>query len=86
MDGSGNFTYQLLSPALTYKWRTYAINSIGSGDYATIATGTFVGAGGKRWDGTAWQPTTTSKRYDGASWVDFTIAKRFNGTSWVDLT
>lgn len=86
LDGSGNFTYQLISPALTYKWRTYAINSIGSGDYATIATGTFVGAGGKRWDGSAWQPTTTSKRYDGASWVDFTIAKRWDGSAWVDLT
>lgn len=87
LDASGNFTYQLLSPALTYRWRTYAVNSIGTGDYATTSSpGVFVGAGGKRWDGTAWQPTTTSKRYDGANWVDFTIAKRFDGTSWVDLT
>lgn len=86
LDGSGNFTYSLLAPALTYKWRAYAVNSVGTGDLATMSVGTFVGAGGKRFDGTSWNPTTTSKRFDGTNWVDFTIAKRFNGTSWVDLT
>ena len=86
LDGSGNFTYQLLTPALTYKWRVYAVNSIGTGDMATMSAGTFVGAGGKRFDGTSWNPTTTSKRFDGTNWVDFTIAKRFDGTNWVDLT
>lgn len=86
VDGSGNFTYQLLTPALTYKWRTYAVNSIGTGDYATTASGTFVGAGGKRWTGTTWEPTATSKRYDGSNWVDFTTAKRWDGSAWVDLT
>jgi hypothetical protein len=86
LDGSGNFTYSLLTPALTYKWRVYAINSIGTGDAATMSSGTFVGAGGKRFDGTSWQPTATSKRFDGTNWVDFTTAKRFDGTNWVDLT
>lgn len=86
LDASGNFTYQLLTPALTYKWRTYAVNSIGTGDLAITATGTFVGAGGKRYTGTAWEPTATSKRFDGTNWVDFTTAKRYDGTTWVDLT
>lgn len=83
---SGTFTYQLLAPALTYKWRVQAVNNLGAGDYVTTSTGTFVGAGGKRWDGTSWNPTTVSKRFDGTNWVDLTIAKRFDGTNWVDLT
>lgn len=86
LDSSGNFTYQLLTPALTYRWRAYAVNSIGTGDVATTSSGTFVGAGGKRWDGSTWNPTIISKRYDGTNWVDLSIAKRFDGTNWVDLT
>jgi len=86
LDGSGNFTYQLLSPALTYKWRVYAVNSIGTGDFATMSTGVFVSSGGKRWTGTQWTPTETAKRWDGTQWLDLTIAKRWDGSSWVDLT
>lgn len=90
LDSNSRFEYQLLAPALTYKWRTYAVNSIVDGgatpEYAVSSTGTFVGAGGKRFDGSVWQPTAISKRYDGTQWVDFTIAKRWNGTAWVDLT
>ena len=86
LDSSGNFVYSLLTPALTYKWRVYAVNSIGTGDIATMSSGTFVGAGGKRFDGSSFQPTSTSKRYDGNNWVDFTTAKRYDGNSWVDLT
>lgn len=83
----GSFTYQLLTPALTYKWRVYAKNIIGTGDLTRVTpVGVFVSAGGRRWSGSSWNPTTTSKRFDGTNWVDFTIAKRFNGTSWVDLT
>lgn len=86
LDASGNITYELLTPALTYKWRVYAVNSIGTGDYATMTTETFVGAGGKRYTGTAFEPTATSKRFDGTSWIDFTTAKRYDGSTWVDLT
>lgn len=86
LDGSGNFTYSLLTPALTYKWRVYAVNSIGTGDYATTATGTFVSSGGKRWDGSQWLPTEIAKRWDGSAWQDLTIAKRWDGSQWVDLT
>jgi hypothetical protein len=86
LDSNGRFEYQLLTPALNYLWRVYAINSIGVGDYATTPVSTFVSAGGKRFDGTSWIPTATSKRYDGTNWIDFTIAKRWNGSSWDDLT
>jgi hypothetical protein len=86
LDSSGNFEYQLLTPALNYLWRVAAVNSVGVGDYAVTPTSTFVSAGGKRFDGTSWIPTATSKRYDGSNWIDFTIAKRWNGTTWDDLT
>lgn len=98
VDSSGNMTYQLLTPALTYLWRVQGVNSVGGGDYATTATGTFVGAGGKRNTSTGWEPTQTSKRYDAAAnngngdWIDFTIAKRYDAAAnngngaWLDLT
>ena len=86
LDSSGNITYELLAPALTYKWRTYAVNSIGDGELATTPTGVFVSSGGKRWTGTEWSPTEVAKRWDGTQWLDLTIAKRWDGSSWVDLT
>ena len=90
LDGSGNFTYQLLTPALTYKWRVYAVNSIvtagATPEYSLLSSATFVGAGGKRWVGDAWEPTSTSKRWDGTTWADFTTAKRWDGNTWADLT
>lgn len=86
LDSGGNITYELLAPALTYKWRTYAVNSIGDGEISTMSTGVFVSSGGKRWTGTEWTPTETAKRWDGTQWLDLTIAKRWDGSSWVDLT
>ncbi len=86
LNSSGDFEYQLLTPALTYLWRVYAVNSIGDGETAEIAAEVFVGAGGKRYTGTVWEPTSTSRRYDGTSWVDFGTAKRWDGSAWVDLT
>ena len=100
LDGSGNFTYTLLTPALTYKWRVFAVNSIGTGDIATMSSGTFVSAGGRRFRGTGevnsgtWQPTENAKRYTGTQWVDLTVAKKYDpsytdpvtGSHWKDLT
>jgi hypothetical protein len=100
LDGSGNFTYQLLKPALTYRWRVYAVNSIGTGDIATMSTGVFVSSGGKRWDTetSSWKPTEVAKRWDlslnggNGGWADLTIAKRWDSAvnsgagGWVDLT
>lgn len=82
---SGSFEYNLLTPALTYRWRVAAKNDVGVGEYRTSTTGVFVSSGGRRWTGSAWEPTQTAKRFDGSNWVDITIAKRWNGTSWVDL-
>ena len=92
----GSFTYQLLTPALTYKWRVYAKNSVGSGDQTRVTpTGTFVSSGGRRYipETSQWKPTEIAKRYgiEGASkdqtvkWWDIVTAKRWNGTSWEDL-
>lgn len=55
-------------------------------NFATNATGYFLAAGGKRFDGTNWIPTQTAKRFDGTDWVPLTIAKRFDGTNWVPLS
>ena len=80
-----SYTYNGLTPGATYKFRSYAVNEMGSGAYATTGS-TFVPAGGKRWTGTAWQPTATAKRWNGTAWVDLTTAKRWSGSAWVDLT
>jgi hypothetical protein len=82
---SQTYTFTGLTPGATYKFRTYAVNEMGSGPYAVSAS-TFVPAGGKRWTGTAWQATGTAKRWNGTAWIDLTTAKRFNGTSWQDLS
>jgi hypothetical protein len=86
LDSSGSFTYELLSPALTYIWRSFAINSIGTGDMSTTPTGVFVSSGGKRWNGTTFVPTETAKRKVSGGWQDLTVAKRWNGTVWQDLS
>ena len=80
-----SYTYNGLTPGATYKFRSYAVNEMGSGAFATTGS-TFVPAGGKRWTGTAWQPTATAKRWNGTAWVDLTTAKRWSGSAWVDLT
>jgi len=80
------YTYTSLTPALTYLFRVYSTNSIGNSANTTTESGTFVPAGGKRWDGTTFTPTSTAQRYNGTAWVEITTAKRYNGTEWVDLS
>ena len=79
------YTYNNLTPALYYQVRVYAVNSAGS-SAGTSSASVFVAAGGKRWTGTTWTPTTIAKRWNGSAWVDLTIAKRWNGSAWVDLS
>jgi hypothetical protein len=83
---SQSYTYTNLTPALTYLFRVYATNSIGNSAFTTTATGVFVPAGGKRYDGATFTPTTVARRWDGSAWTDITIARRWNGSSWVDLS
>lgn len=85
MDGSRQYVYLNLDGGKYYKFRTRAVNSEGAGAW-TESTSTFVPAGGRRWDGSAWTPTTIARRWNGSAWVDLTIAKRWNGSAWVDLT
>jgi hypothetical protein len=84
------YTYSLLTPALTYQFRAYATNAIGTSTVIESST-KFVSAGGRRKiSGGTFEPTQTAKRYNAATnqWVDITIAKRYNGATsqWVDLT
>ena len=81
----GSYTYTGLTAGLTYRFRAYATNAVGSSAFAT-ATDLFVPAGGKKWDGSVWASTTTAKRWDGSAWADLVTAKRWNGSSWVDLS
>lgn len=85
-----NVTFTNLSPALTYKFRALATNSIGSSAWTTSGS-FFLPAGGKRYDTATSQfiATNTAKRYDAATsqWKDINTAKRYNSatSSWVDL-
>jgi hypothetical protein len=79
------YTYTNLTPGQTYIFRVYATNSIGNSAYTTSGS-VFIPAGGKRWDGSAWNSTATAKRWDGSAWVDLSTAKRWNGSAWVDLS
>lgn len=80
-----SYTYTGLTAGLTYRFRTYATNVTGNSAYTT-APDLFVPAGGKRYDGSAWNSTATAKRFDGSAWVDLTTAKRFDGSTWIDLS
>lgn len=82
---SQQFTYSNLDGGKTYKFRTRAVNSEGAGAWTESAS-TFIPAGGRRWTGSTWEPTTIAKRWNGSAWVDLTIAKRWNGSAWVDLS
>lgn len=83
-------TFQNLTPALTYKFRALATNSIGNSVWTTSGS-FFLPAGGKRYNTATGQftATNTAKRYDGATsqWKDINTAKRYNSatSSWVDL-
>jgi hypothetical protein len=79
------YTYTNLTAGLTYLFRSFAVNSVGSSAFATSA-GVFVPAGGRRWDGSGWTSTATAKRWDGTAWVDLSTAKRWDGTAWIDLS
>jgi len=85
-----NVTFSNLSPALTYKFRALATNSIGNSAWAESGS-FFLPAGGKRYNTATSQfiATNTAKRYDAATsqWKDINTAKRYNSatSSWVDL-
>lgn len=81
----GSTVFNDLAPALTYTFRAYATNAVGNSAYATSA-GVFIPAGGKRWDGSAWQSTTIGRRWTGTEWTNLTVARRWNGTDWIDLS
>ena len=85
MDGSRQFTYVGLDGGKSYKFRTRAVNADGNGAFTESAL-TFIPAGGKRWNGSAWVVTTTAKRWTGSAWTDIQTAKRWSGSAWVDLS
>jgi hypothetical protein len=82
---SQSHTYTSLTAGLDYLFRVYASNAIGNSAFTTSAS-LFVPAGGKRYDGTTFNSTTTAKRFDGTQWIDLTVAKRWNGSLWTDMS
>lgn len=80
---AGSLTY-----GLYYKFRMRAGNSDGYSAYteSNNPSSIFLPAGGRRFDGSTFNPTTIAKRHNGTDFVTLTIAKRHNGTSFVDLT
>lgn len=79
---AGTLTY-----GKTYQFMMYATNIDGA-SAATVSNSpstVFLPSGGRRFDGSNFNPTTIARRFDGTNWNTLTIAKRFNGTSWVDL-
>jgi hypothetical protein len=80
-----SYTYSSLTPALWYQFRVFANNPAGA-SAGTVSSSTFVSAGGRRWNGSAWNPNDTAKRWNGSAWVDLSIARRWNGSAWIDLT
>jgi hypothetical protein len=86
IGGAGGSTvFNDLPPALTYTFRAYATNAVGNSAFATSAE-VFIPAGGKRWDGLAWNSTTIGRRWTGTDWTNLTVARRWNGTDWADLS
>jgi hypothetical protein len=69
MDGSRQYVYASLDGGKYYKFRTRAVNSEGAGAWVESSS-TFIPAGGRRWTGTEWLPTTIAKRWNGSAWVD----------------
>lgn len=84
---SGTYTYNMFTPAKTYRFRTYAVNSIGSGDTATTDS-FFLPASGKRLIEQTWTATAVAKRYNSitSAWVDISTAKRYLDGNWVELS
>jgi hypothetical protein len=74
-----------LTGGATYKFKIYSSNEMGASGLTTSSS-VFIPSGGRRWNGSAFIPTSIAKRWTGTAWVDLTIAKRWNGSSWVDLT
>lgn len=85
------FTYSGLLPGRSYRFRTFIVDTEGTGP-TTQSIDYFLPSGGKRYDtltGT-YIPTQTAKRYDStsSSWITITNAKRYDAAlgQWVNLS
>jgi hypothetical protein len=85
MNASRQYSYIGIDGGKTYKFRVRAVNSDGAGAWRESGS-IFVPAGGKRWTGSAWEPTAVARRWTGSAWTDLSVAKRWNGSAWIDLS
>lgn len=69
-----------------YFIRVYANNAAGSSVASTTASAVQTGGGGRRYDGTSWNPFTSAQRFNGTTWINLVTRKRYDGTNWIDLT
>lgn len=81
------YSYNSLTPGLTYKFRVRVTNADGDGPFTESNT-LFLTAGGKRYTGTNWALTAAAaKRFNGTSFVSLTTAKRYTDAgTWVNLS
>lgn len=83
---SQSYTYANMNPGVSYFFRVYCVNGMGSSATTATSSSLFVPASGRRFDGTDFIIAETAKRWNGSAWVDISTAKRFTGTEWVNLT
>lgn len=90
--GNYTYTYNLLAPALWYKFRVYAKNSVvnnsaGVATYYPDINSSYTANFSPSASGTTTLFVSSGgKRWNGSAWVPTEIAKRWNGSQWVDIT
>lgn len=83
VGGVQSYTYTGLNGGATYRFRVYATNEVGTGATTTTTSGTFIPAGGKRYDSTLPTPAfvnanTASRRNEAnTAWTPLTITRKY---------
>jgi hypothetical protein len=82
---SRSLFFEGLQGGATYRFRVFSANEMGESS-RTTSSSVFVPSGGKRWNGSAFVPTSVARRFTASGWQDLTVAKRFTASGWEDLS